>query len=384
MSKWILCILLFVLAMQAVTVGSAGEVEATRLWEHAFGSEILTLALTPDGSSFAIGTNRPGALYYYDRNGTLLWSHGTGCPVYGSAVSKDGAYVVEGSDMVRVFTREGDLDWRWDTGYFAFSVAMSADGKYIAVGSDDGTVRLLRRGAGELWKYETTGDVDAVAISADGSLIAAGADGQVYLLGKNGKKIWKKDVGRGVRSVALSVDGDRIAVGSLDHRIQLYRSNGTKAWEYMTDNRVQHVGITNDGRVIGASQDQAVYLLSADGKLLWKETQPASVTAAAISGEGSVVLCGTGTGDQRVCLYALEMVAPAVTTQITQPPTLPPVRTIETLSPYVADPGEMPGETSFFEFAGLYDRPLSQVLLLAGGAVLLAGVGMMVLYRRQR
>lgn len=384
MSKWILCALLFVLALQAVAVGSAGEIEATRLWEHAFGSEILSLALTPDGSSFAVGTNRPGAMYYYDRNGTLLWSHGTGCPVYGSAVSKDGAYVVEGSDMVRVFTREGKQDWRWDSGYFAFSVAISADGKYIAVGSDDNTVRLLRRGAGELWKYETTGDVDTVAISADGSLIAAGSDGQVYLLGKNGKRIWKKDAGRGIRSVAISPDGNHIAVGALDCRIQLFRNNGTLAWQYMTDNRVHHVGITNDGRVVGASQDQAVYLLSNDGKLLWKETQPASVTAAAISGDGSIVLSGTGTGDQRVSMYALEKVVAIVTTQMTQPPTLPPVRTIETLSPYAANPGEMAGERSLFEFAGLHERQLPQVLILAGGVMLLVGLAIAALYRRRR
>ncbi|QYZ78261.1 hypothetical protein E2N92_01855 [Methanofollis formosanus] len=363
--------------------GGAGaqELRGEMAWEETFGSKVLTASISPDGSYAAFGTEDKGAIYLFKKDGTLLWEHMTGCPVFGSAISENADYVVQGAEKVRVFTREGDLDWEWDSGFFAYSVAISPDGTYIVVGSDNKKVYLLERGKGEKWKKETVDDVLSVSISGDGEYIAACAGNNVYLFARNGTLLWEQPTGKGVTAVAISPDGRLVAAGSQDYRVHLYdRASGEIRWRHTTENRIHGVSVADDGTVAAGSQDRRVYLFSEDGDVLWDEAMPATVSGVALSGDGSVLAASTGSGDHSGFLYTLGIPAAA------EPAPTAVIRTITTTEPPLPAAAEEP-ESKLVPAAELEEikEGLPFPALVAGGGVLVAvGAVLLLLGRRKR
>ena len=158
-----------------------------------WNSEIRSVAITPDGKYVVAGSdgnyivvgseghydmNRHGYVYFFDKNGNLLWKHTTGHCVYSVAISSDGNYVVAGSNedtnrdafpdkgYVCFFDKNGNLLWKYKTGnYFVSSVAITPDGNYIVAGGwkdidrdaypDKGNVYLFDKNGNLLWKYKT-------------------------------------------------------------------------------------------------------------------------------------------------------------------------------------------------------------------------------------
>jgi outer membrane protein assembly factor BamB len=193
-----------------------------------WNSEIRSVAITPDGKYVVAGSdgnyivvgseghydmNRHGYVYFFDKNGNLLWKHTTGHCVYSVAISSDGNYVVaRGWGNVCFFDKSGNLLWKYKTGWVE-SVAISSDGKYVIVGSwedtdndrflDLGYVCFFDKNGNLLWKYKTGNYfVSSVAITPDGNYIVAGGwkdidrdaypdKGNVYLFDKNGNLLWK-------------------------------------------------------------------------------------------------------------------------------------------------------------------------------------------------
>jgi len=172
---------------------------------------VESVAVSSDGSYIAAGNY--GEVYFFNREGKLLWSYGTGDSVISVAVSSDGSYIAAGSDKVYFFNREGRLLWSYKIDHDVDSVAVSSDGSYIAAGSDK--VYFFNREGRLLWSYKTDHNVNSVAVSSDGSYIAAGSmDDKVYFFNREGKLLWSYGTGSDVWSVAVSSDGSYIAAGS--------------------------------------------------------------------------------------------------------------------------------------------------------------------------
>ena len=102
----------------------------------------IMVAISSDGGYVVAGTGgccrleHGGVVYFFDRNGKLLWSYETDSDVESVAISSDGEYVVAGRwGEVYFFDRSGKLLWSYKTDNGVESVAMSSDGRYVVAGS---------------------------------------------------------------------------------------------------------------------------------------------------------------------------------------------------------------------------------------------------------
>jgi hypothetical protein len=77
---------------------------------------------------------------------------------------------------------------------------------------------------------------------------------------------WEKNVGGRITSIK-TLDKS-IVIGS-DDNVYCYGQNGILKWSYTTNNTVNSIH-TYEDKIIASSTDHFIYLLSGDGKLVWK------------------------------------------------------------------------------------------------------------------
>lgn len=207
-------------------------------------------------------------------------------PIYGVAVSPDGATLASASDdgTVRLWSLAGDISAIGDplvssSNYMA-SVSFSPDGRYLAAGGGDGSVwiwdmsdrgsprpvldhRVLGSGAVHNVRYSPDGRTLAVPYD-DGSVVlldtsepATGRFPDTRIHGHSG----------GVRTVSFRTDGSVLATASDDRTVRLWdvsdRSAPAPLGEPLTGfGDVAHsVGFNADGTLLAASSDDGVLWL---------------------------------------------------------------------------------------------------------------------------
>jgi WD40 repeat protein len=251
--------------------GNAVFLEQGQLaWQYDSGAVgegmtgVRSVALSPDASLTAIGC-ADGSVRLLDRDGHIIWKHEFGKfaagNILGVAISADSSCIAAGSTfgVVYLLDRQGNLLWQYSTeaGDNVIGnncgVALSADASYIVVGPCKDHVFLLNRQGKLLWKYGTKGYVYDAALTADGSYLAAGGNGNtVYYLDRQGKLQWKTPTGE-VNSISVSADGLFIGVGSVDGNLYLLGKQGGILAKYYTQNWVDGVALTPNGKYIAAS-----------------------------------------------------------------------------------------------------------------------------------
>ncbi len=168
-----------------------------------FGTD--SVCISADGAYVAAGA------CLLNREGKLLWQKVQ--PISSISLSADGSYLATGwggstssiatsetvGRQVYFYNKDGKLLWTRETGWSledggVRSVSISSDGAYVAVGGRDSKVYLYNRKGELIFHYgpedESEGyisksRIDAISISSDGSTIAAGTeDGRVYFFEK--------------------------------------------------------------------------------------------------------------------------------------------------------------------------------------------------------
>ncbi|MBI3640712.1 MAG: hypothetical protein HY223_10475 [Thaumarchaeota archaeon] len=153
------------------------------LWSHQLDRNIFGADITPDGShviaqGFTLATYEPprpdqppvflhsAIIYYYDKNGDLLWSYDAGNSFLEEkfGFSKDGSIIrVVASDKIFYFDNKGTLLTNYTGGntfqdtHLPPEVRISDDGQYIAWGryTDNGDMVLFYKNQGNLlWSYD--------------------------------------------------------------------------------------------------------------------------------------------------------------------------------------------------------------------------------------
>jgi WD40 repeat protein len=180
-------------------------------------SATLSVAFSPDGKSFAMG----------------------------SADDKVRVWQVEG--YREILTCEGHSNW-------VCAVAFSPDGQTLASGSFDKTVKLWNLATGQCVKTLSghEGWVWAIAFSPDGQTLASGADDhrvRVWDIASSKCLTTLKGHESSVWSLSYSPDGNTLASSSADQTIRLWNLSTGSATELLQGriNRVRSLAFSPDG-----------------------------------------------------------------------------------------------------------------------------------------
>ncbi len=218
-----------------------------------------------------------GKIYYFSREGKLIWEYKAKNAVGSVDVDDNGNFVVAEDlmDHIYFFTsckdlpwrhspNDGDLSWIYNTGWCVWKynrldllypciIRVSGDGKIIAVGGGGNRmVFVFDRGGYLIAKLKTSGVPTSLSISYNGSLIAVGCDSGYAYLFHNLKKAWCVKM-RSRCAVDLSENGKYVVVGD-GKAVYLITSGGRVLWKSNLDDSITHVAVSDNGAVIAGGK----------------------------------------------------------------------------------------------------------------------------------
>jgi WD40 repeat protein len=331
---------------------------------HASGWLVQAVAISPNGSLLATGTDHQGAVMLWDAStgARVTDLHGPVDSIGPMAFSPDGLMlaalapfgggvfvwdVTTGEQMARGVDRSA-----WDVCCPPAGLAFSPDGSRIAVTTFSGVVKVLDIASGE-WVMTLSGHTSPVSgveyLAGKNTLITGSMDGSIRMWdATTGTQISAVDAGIGqIISLDVSPDGQRLLVGG--------DGGGVGLWALETStirplaalpgghhSFVMQVAFDQSGR-IGASST-----LSGE-VLIWDATPsgPGEVAAwtagrpAAFSGEGRMIAT-TGPGGRDVVIRGTSDWQTRVV--------------LEDVAPYVGQPDEEWGHVSGMSFSPDGDR----------------------------
>ncbi len=221
-----------------------------------------------------------------------------------------GGSVLFGSNDHHIYrvSASGELVWKYRTGgisvcsplvHGGVAYAGSFDGFLYAISFDDGKL---------LWRFRTGGRVVSSPVVFDGKLCFGSEDHYLYCITFEGEEVWKFRANGEVYSTPVIIGND-VCFGCCDKRIYCVR-DGRLVWSYLTGGIVGAVvAIDNNGdeffgirenkclysedeirstKIFAGSFDTNYYMLSTDGRLLWKfkTGESSSVTKPATAKDG--------------------------------------------------------------------------------------------------
>jgi len=244
-----------------------------------------------------------------EANFSLLWSFDTGEPVYGVDAGRRYVAIASYDNRVHLLSADGTHLWSFETAGNAEAVALGKGERYLAASSylipearlylfaiSNGTARLL-------WEKEVDTPVRAVALSEALGLVVAGTGrGEVLAYSLTGAPRWSFRIGDSAWGVwDLELLGDRVAVAGDDTFLYLLSAEGELLWKRGGGRRGYFYGCDlYGGLVAGVTQDRMVRLYSEEGRLLWSFRTEFSNYDAAISGE----LVAVSSWDNRVYILS--------------------------------------------------------------------------------
>lgn len=273
-----------------------------------------SVAISPDGQKFAIGTG-DGAIKLRNLNTGKLLRLLTGHSghVHSIAISPDGQAIASGGGdgTIKLWNLKTGNLIRTLTGnlYHVNSVAISPDGQKIASGSSNETIKLWNLNTGKLLDNLTghSGDVNSVAISPDGQSLASGGSDETI-------KLWNLNTGELIRtltgaenvfSIAISPDGQSLASGSSDGTIKLWNFKTGELIRTLIGHSsvVTSVAISRDGKTLASnSSAQIIKLWNLEtGQLLrtligYFTEESEYINSVAFTPNGQTLVSATGNG----------------------------------------------------------------------------------------
>lgn len=300
----------------AVYAGDGGTVKfyntraPPHLWSASAGADVLSIAVSGDGDSVVLGTEKSGSygnIRFYAgakaRTGTTTptWSKQTGDDVIAISISKNGSRIVAGSedDKVYFFDAAGNaIKPAYSMGNDVVDVAISQDGRYAIAASKSkaSMFDLSNNVATPIWTHQKVrgdrgdiGEPRAVAIAYDGGYVAVagGKPALVVLKGTTGEILMTSLAGvtpSGSRDVAMSWDGRYIVLTGSGGRVQFWdRTQSSPIWEnQLIRGDARKVAMSYDGSIIVVgSTDKVVYGWTGANKLRGEDQGPSWIFKAA-------------------------------------------------------------------------------------------------------
>ena len=283
------------------------------LWTYS-SYELGSGSISKDGS-YVITTG--DKLRLHNRNdGSLIWSYTLENERINQATtSLDGDYLVTGGvdyalgPIMHLFSRDENTPlWSYITDLSIESLAVSSDGNRIVVCTSptvvgaEGKIYLFSRGDNQpLWIYSD--DTWSVSISSDGKFIAAAGFYYVHLFADNSNTpLWAYIAEEWINSTTISADGNYlVAIGNTKgggKREYLFaRESNTPIWTYSIDNAwIKSIAVSSNGNYIAMGAENSVFLFgNNDNVPLWRYDTGGWVDSVAISADGNY-LAAAGKG----------------------------------------------------------------------------------------
>jgi outer membrane protein assembly factor BamB len=287
--------------------GSPAGAATTRLrWAYATRGPVAGLAAgDADGDGrweVAVG-GREKRVTLLDKEGAMVWQFAAADIVAGMSASGSGEILVHAGSHLYLLAGDGSLLWQRTFDSPLRAVA-SAHGLVagLVVGLEDGQVMLLDPQDGaERWSYAFDQPVQAVSVSEGLPGIVVGlGDGRVTWLDDQGRLLWEQEIGRFVSWLAVAdVDHDGredVIARSGDNVFRLQGGDGTVVWR--TDTSAERLigAALGDGVVVAT--DQRVFQLDATGAEAWSyplDEVASAVYTAKLDGERGPVEVAVGT-----------------------------------------------------------------------------------------
>jgi hypothetical protein len=253
---------------------------ALPIWQKHLDGQIWSVDTSKDGSHIAAGTDineTAGKIYYYDKNGSLLWFSQQDRAIGKVSVSEDGSLILASgyqtfgragvytNPATYLFDQSGNLLWTYKNANLTslssenqFLTGEITPQKKILIAFDEGLLYLNSDG-NLLWNYTVSGRTSGIKISSDDSTIALGVIGNqdnvwwLYVFDNLGNLLWKYDGTDGIvqgRAVSLSSGGERIMVGSMasgDYGNLYMFDKGSLLWKRNVDGGVLGIDMSDDG-----------------------------------------------------------------------------------------------------------------------------------------
>ncbi|MFX0134995.1 MAG: hypothetical protein ACFFDN_15245 [Candidatus Hodarchaeota archaeon] len=202
--------------------------------------------------------------YLYDAwANNLVWSKNFGESSWGggSAISKDGNYIVHGTggnvDTLYLFNNTSNNPiWEKYMGIDVGEISMSKNGDYFAVECYTNKLYLFHKDNSDpIWEYQAPDLIERLEISSDGNFIAFGCfDNNIYLFNKSkNEPMWKRNMGVEIDSLSMSAGGEYIIVALRTTGYNIYyfnRLSSNYLWRHYGDDlyRAVAVDISSNGR----------------------------------------------------------------------------------------------------------------------------------------
>lgn len=208
---------------QLLLFGRNGEV----LRRHTPTSRVLGISIAADGRMVYAGTGTGLLAFSPDDEQTTAntsWSSEMGDPLGSVSIDGEGSSIVAGGDSGKIyfFSRDGRLLWNYRTGSNGVRAAISHDGSTVAAASPQRAVFLLNRHGRLLWKSPADERVTDVSLSGDGSTLVL-ADGGISVFNRDGEVVWRCVTGEETRCVSASPGTTHIIAGALDGTVSVFR-----------------------------------------------------------------------------------------------------------------------------------------------------------------
>ncbi|MCX6810019.1 MAG: PQQ-binding-like beta-propeller repeat protein [Candidatus Berkelbacteria bacterium] len=199
-------------------------------------------------------------------------------------ISKDGTVFVAGNNKITALNADGSLKWVQE--YISTQgPGLSADGTTLYFDSDKSLIAISALDGSKKWEFKSGNTmVFGPTIGPDGVIYQGSWDKFFYAINSDGTQRWKYET-KGTISYPPSIDkngniylGGGDAHFGPDGNIYAFDKDGKSLWTYDTKMlRVGSPAIGYDGLLYFAASPD-LFVLSTDGKLVWKKGPEAIVT----------------------------------------------------------------------------------------------------------
>jgi outer membrane protein assembly factor BamB len=285
--------------------------DGKKKWSVALADRVYSTPCVADDGTIYVGVDAK-RFVALSPDGRTKWKLDTPSDAdTGAAITKEGNVVFAAGTNVIAARPSGDVVWRFQAKKKIFaSPAIADDGKVI-VGSQDNRVYAIENGKA-VWSVDLGADVDgAPAIGDDGSIFVGTDGGEVVCLRANGEVAWRTNVGGYVRgALSIARNGDVLAgvYGPSARQIRVAADGTIRGAFAIAGTGAKDFGVhggaleDDDFALAFGGQDDAVYVLDANGALRWRYVTGGDVDApVTLLSDGSLVV---GSDDGKVYFFA--------------------------------------------------------------------------------